>query len=80
MSIEQLEFWADALTEEKCIWTELADIQNQHNNLRKGFFSRHEQLKAEIAILKEEIIGLKKAVEGKGSTEIYELEFFKMAK
>lgn len=80
MAIEQLELWKEGITEERCLWTEIYDVQNQHNNLRKGFFSRHKKLKDEIYELKKEILILKEKVEGKTSTEFFELEFYKHGK
>lgn len=80
MAIEQLELWNDVLTEERSLWTEVYDMQNQHNNLRKGFFSRYEKMKAEISTLREEILSLRNIIEGKNTTEFFELEFYKQAK
>ena len=47
---------------EKSFWVELYDLKEKQNNIRRGLFSRHNNMKKELCALKEEVELLKSMI------------------
>lgn len=56
---KQLLLWNTGTAEESLILTELTDLKEKQNNLRRGLFQRYDIMKKEIESLKEQIELLK---------------------
>lgn len=60
MSTEkQLLLWNTGTAEESLILTELTDLKEKQNNLRRGLFQRYDIMQKEIILLKEQVEQLK---------------------
>lgn len=52
---KQLLLWNTGTAEESLILTELTDLKEKQNNLRRGLFQRYDIMKKEIESLKEQL-------------------------
>ena len=59
MSAEQLNLWEVPTSENTIIWEAITDLKLKQNHLRRGVFSRYDDILEEIAILRAEIAQLK---------------------
>ena len=56
---KQLLLWNTGTAEESLILTELTDLKEKQNNLRRGLFQRYDMMQKELQLLKEEQAQLK---------------------
>jgi len=69
MIYEQLTFLDKLQVEEQAIWLKYYDLKEKQDNLRRGLFSRHDQVKKEVSILQQEVEILKSLVQSLMSNE-----------
>lgn len=55
---KQLTLFEHTVTENECIWLEMAHLKTKQNNLRKGLFGRFDELQKELDEIKMQLIFL----------------------
>jgi hypothetical protein len=56
MNAQQLTFFEEPSTEQNAMWTEINDLKNKQNNMRRGLFQRFEELQKEVELLRNQIV------------------------
>lgn len=56
MNAQQLTFFEEPSTEQNALWTEINDLKNKQNNIRRGLFQRFEELQREVELLRNQIV------------------------
>lgn len=72
-------FWDGPLENEKTVWTEIYDLKEKQNNIRRGLFSRYDFMKKELCSLKAELAELRQSVNTKPDNKIFDYDELKRA-